>query len=203
MFFLSDETIQMSNIEDYQYISGLALIFNELMSSIYRSLYDERVFGFYEQVIYRLKIFPKSIPLMKVIRSLNCYLIQANWLEETETKKSKELLSSIANLFQFVWENLFKYQENYFYEALKMLLSVPYQVFLLNDCEILKNALPGIIIKALELGQEIITLSHETIKTISILFEKEKSLSVKYLTGCIPYLEKYINFAKISDDDSQ
>ena len=28
VFFLSDETIQMSNIADYQYISGLTLVFN-------------------------------------------------------------------------------------------------------------------------------------------------------------------------------
>ena len=37
---------------------------------------------------------------------------------------------------------------------------MPYQLYLLDDCEIIKNSLPGIIIKSLELGQEIISLSH-------------------------------------------
>ena len=87
VFFMSDETIQMSNIADYQYISGLALLFNELMFKIDDTLYSERIFSFYEQVIHRVKIFPKSIPLMKIIRSLNEYLIRVGWLSSKETKK--------------------------------------------------------------------------------------------------------------------
>ena len=80
------------------------------MLSIDRSLYDERVFGFYEQTMYRLKIFPKSIPLMKVVRSLNSYLERVSWFEERDAKKSKELLGSMSNFFKFVCENIFKYQ---------------------------------------------------------------------------------------------
>lgn len=133
---------------------------------------------------------------MKVVRSLNSYLGRTKWFEERQTKKGKELLTSLSNFFKFVCENIFKYQENYFYEALKMLLSMPYQLFLLDDSEILKNNLPSIIMKSLELGQEIISLSYETIASIAILFHHCKAESVKYLTGCIPYLEKYINFSK-------
>ena len=77
----------MSNIADYQYISGLALLYNELMLTIDDSLYSERVFSFFEQVIHRVKIFPKSIPLMKIIRSLNEYLMRVNWLESENTDK--------------------------------------------------------------------------------------------------------------------
>ena len=71
----------MCNIADYQYISGLALVFNELMLTIDSSLYNDRVFGFYDLMIHRLKIFPKSIPLMKIIRSLNAYIVKVNWLD--------------------------------------------------------------------------------------------------------------------------
>lgn len=85
VFFLSDETIHMTNIADYQYISGLALIFNEIMQSIDPLLYRERVFSFYEEIIYRVKIFPKSIPLMKVVRSLNTFIARSNWLEDEST----------------------------------------------------------------------------------------------------------------------
>ena len=84
---MSDETIQISNIADYQYISGLALVFDELMLSVDSSLYNERLFGFYEQIIHRLKIFPKSIPLMKIIRSLNDYIIRVNWFEDENVNK--------------------------------------------------------------------------------------------------------------------
>ena len=87
VFFMSDETIQMSNIADYQYISGLALLFNELMFKVDNSLYCERVYSFYEQVIHRVKIFPKSIPLMKIIRSLNEYLMRVGWLKSENTDK--------------------------------------------------------------------------------------------------------------------
>lgn len=69
----------MSNIADYQYVSSLALVYNEIMLNIDSGLYEDRVYGFYEQIIYRIKIFPKSIPLMKVIRSLNAYIIKSNW----------------------------------------------------------------------------------------------------------------------------
>lgn len=78
---MSDENLEMSNVADYQYVSSLSLIFNELMLNIDTFLYTERVYGFYEQIIYRIKIFPKSIPLMKVIRSLNSFIVKNNWFD--------------------------------------------------------------------------------------------------------------------------
>lgn len=68
---------------------------------------------------------------------------------EGENKKSKEIVSVLTNFYKFVCDNIFKYQENYFYEALKMLMSMPLKVFLADDCDILKNHLPGIITKSL------------------------------------------------------
>lgn len=53
-----------------------------MLSKIDKSLYNYRIYGFYEQIIYRLKIYPKSIPLMKVIRSLNAFLIRTNWFTD-------------------------------------------------------------------------------------------------------------------------
>jgi hypothetical protein len=53
-----------------------------MLAKVDKSLYIDRIYGFYEQIIYRLKIFPKSIPLMKVIRSLNAYLIRTHWFND-------------------------------------------------------------------------------------------------------------------------
>ena len=104
----------MSNIADYQYVSSLALIFNEMMQNVDMTLYSDRINGFYEQIIYRIKIFPKSIPLMKVIRSLNAFITRTNWFNNSEangeTKKVKELLSVLSNFFKFVAESIYKYQ---------------------------------------------------------------------------------------------
>lgn len=88
---------------------------------------------------------------MKVIRSLNCFIVKNNWFDEENrnSKENRELLSVLANFFKFCSENIYKLQENYFYEALKMLMSIPLKVFLLEDCNILKNSLSGIISKSL------------------------------------------------------
>lgn len=138
---------------DYQYVSSLALIFNELMLTVDASLYADRVYGFYEQIVYRIKIFPKSIPLMKVIRSLNSFITRTNWFSNTllndDSKRSKELLSILSSFFKSISENIYKYQENYFYEALKMLLSMPLNVLIWDDFQILKNNLKSIIGKSL------------------------------------------------------
>lgn len=63
----------------------------------------------------------------------------------------------------------------------------------------MKNSLSGIIIKSLELGHEIISLSFEAVETLSNLFSSAKYESNQYLSGCIPFLEKYINFSKNTD----
>lgn len=83
-----------------------------------------------------------------------------------------------------------------------MLLSMPLKVFLVDDCEIIKNNLPGIITKSLELGHEIVSLAHESIQTLSNLFTFAKNESDLYLSSCIPYLEKYINFSKTTDKNN-
>lgn len=133
VFFKADENIEMSNVSEYQYVSSLALVFNEILSKIDKSLYFDRVYEFYEKIIHRIKIFPKSIPLMKVIRSLNMFIAKIGWLnnaEDGDQKNIDQLLCVLKNFFLFVCDNIFKYQENYFYEALKMLLSMPSKVFL-------------------------------------------------------------------------
>ena len=72
----------MSNVAEYQYVSSLALVFNELMAKVDRYLYSDRVYEFYEKIIHRIKIFPKSIPLMKVIRSLNLFIVKNDWFND-------------------------------------------------------------------------------------------------------------------------
>lgn len=63
------------------------------MLTVDATLYAERVYGFYEQIVYRIKIFPKSIPLMKIIRSLNAFITRTNWfsniLVNDDNKRSK------------------------------------------------------------------------------------------------------------------
>lgn len=93
---MSDENLEMCNVADYQYVSSLSLVFNELMLHIDANLYTDRLYGFYEQIIYRIKIFPKSIPLMKVLRSLNAFITRTRWFEKSnedskqdEVKKNK------------------------------------------------------------------------------------------------------------------
>lgn len=95
-------------------MSCLALVFNELMAKVDHSLYSERVYEFYEKVIHRIKIFPKSIPLMKVIRSLNFFIEKNNWFDDVEDeggqKKINELITLLKNFFQFVSNDIVKYQ---------------------------------------------------------------------------------------------
>ena len=48
---------------------------------------------------------------------------------------------------------VFRYQEQYFYEMLKILLSFSEEVYLMDNYQILKSQLSELIVKTLEMGQ--------------------------------------------------
>lgn len=88
---------------------------------------------------------------------------------------------------------VFKYQEQYFYELLKILLSFSEEVYFLDNYRIMKSQLADLIVKTLEMGQEINSLADTALKCLRRLFRAEKEVFKLYLSGVVPALEKYIN----------
>jgi hypothetical protein len=51
IFFLSSETMKMSNVEEYQYMCSLVLAFEGILHQIKNFNYAQRVFQFFSRVI--------------------------------------------------------------------------------------------------------------------------------------------------------
>lgn len=94
---------------------------------------------------------------------------------------------------------VFKYQEQYFYELLKILLSFSEEVYFLDNYRIVKSQLADLIIKTLEMGQEINSLADSAVRCLKRLFRAQKEVFKLSLSTVVPALEKYINV----DSDSQ
>jgi hypothetical protein len=76
---------------------------------------------------------------------------------------------------------------------LKILLSFSEEVYFLDNYRIMKSQLAELIVKTLELGQEIISLAFVAVRCLKKLFLAEKEVAQHYLSVTIPALEKYIN----------
>jgi hypothetical protein len=59
----------------------------------------------------------------------------------------------MGKFFKQTAEVVFKYQEQYFYELLKVLLSFSEEVYFHDSQRILKHHLPALLVKTFELGQ--------------------------------------------------
>jgi hypothetical protein len=88
---------------------------------------------------------------------------------------------------------VFKYQEQYFYELLKILLSFSEEVYFMDNYRIIKSQLAELIIRTLEMGQEIISLAFVAVRCLKNIFTAEKKIAQTYLSSALPALEKYIN----------
>lgn len=98
----------------------------------------------------------------------------------------------MRSFFNETVDTVFKYQEQYFYELLKVLLSFAEEVYFLDNYRILQHHLPHLLVRTLELGQQIIALADVAIKCIQRLFS-HKGIAERYLSQVIPALEKFIN----------
>ena len=63
----------------------------------------------------------------------------------------------------------------------------------MDNYRIMKSQLSGLIIKTMELGQEIISLADVAIKCLKKLFFTEKVIAQRCLSDAIPALEKFLN----------
>jgi hypothetical protein len=68
--------MRMSNIEEFRYMHSLALALEGILNGIKNFDYIPRFIEFYGKVLERIRVFPKSVSLMKVIRGLNSYLVK-------------------------------------------------------------------------------------------------------------------------------
>ena len=57
-------------------MSSLSLLFNEILLNIDPTLYFEHIFTFYPLVLDRLKLYPKSLPLLRTLRTLNEFILK-------------------------------------------------------------------------------------------------------------------------------
>lgn len=81
-FFLATETMRISNLEEYQYMHSLVLVFEGILNNLSNFSYSPRIIEFYKKVVERIRIFPKSVSLMKVIRALNSYLVKNSYSDK-------------------------------------------------------------------------------------------------------------------------
>lgn len=66
--------MRMSNIQEFRYMHSLVLVFEGILNGVKNFYYIPRFIEFYGKVFERIRVFPKSVSLMKVIRGLNSYL---------------------------------------------------------------------------------------------------------------------------------
>lgn len=59
----------------------------------------------------------------------------------------------MAKFFHFTVEKVYKFQEQYFYELMKVLLSFSEEVYFSNNYRIIKSHLPKLLVKSLDMGQ--------------------------------------------------
>lgn len=78
--------MRISNLEEYQYMHSLVLVFEGILSHLSNFNYSPRMLEFYKKVVERIRVFPKSVSLMKVIRALNSYLVRiSSLIQKTKT----------------------------------------------------------------------------------------------------------------------
>lgn len=80
------------------------------------------------------------------------------------------------------------------YEALKVLMSTPIEVVALGNYKILKYQLPSILIRSLEMGQEVPSLAYSALHCLEWLYtSSERKRVEESLNIVIPEFEKYIS----------
>jgi hypothetical protein len=87
VFWQGTEQLKPANISDYQYMSSLVLLFDEMVGQLEPDLYSERVFGLYTDILRRLKALPRSITLLKVCRTLNDFITRTGYFERINQAK--------------------------------------------------------------------------------------------------------------------
>ena len=82
--------MRMSNIEEFRYMHSLVLVFEGILSNLKNFDYMPRFIEFYGKVVERIRVFPKSVSLMKTIRALNSYLVNiASTIKGKDQNKNK------------------------------------------------------------------------------------------------------------------
>ena len=62
-------------------MSSLSLLFNEILLNIDESLYSERIFTFYPLLLERIKAYPKSLPLLRSLRTINEFILKTDFFK--------------------------------------------------------------------------------------------------------------------------
>lgn len=198
IFYLTDERMEVVKVEDYQYLSSLSLLFHEVLDCIDPVLYNRQLPSFYPQVLDRIRLYPKCLPLLRTLRSLNEYILKNSYFRSqpsAQAEYSRELVDKMAKFFHFTVQKVYKFQEQYFYELIKVLLSFGEEVYCSADYRILKSHLPKLLVKALDMGQEIVSLANAALRCTERLFAAERPMARNYLLPVISSLEQYLNLA--------
>lgn len=198
IFYLSDERIEVLKVEDYQYLSSLSLLFHEVLDCIDHRIYNSRLPNFYPQLLDRIRLYPKCLPLLRTLRALNEYILRNGFFRTQlgrQPEYSRELVDKMAKFFHFALQKVYKFQEQYFYELVKLLLSFPDELYCSNHYRILKSHLPKLLAKALDIGQEVPSLASAALRCTQRLFKAERAVAEGCLLPVIACFQKYVNLA--------
>jgi hypothetical protein len=118
IFYMANERIEIAKVEDYQFLGSLSLLFHEVLTCIDPSLYSQKLLHFYPLVLERIRTYPKCLPLLRTLRSLNEYALRTRLFKDhlrAQPEYARELLEKMGKFFKQTAEVVFKYQEQYFY----------------------------------------------------------------------------------------
>ena len=89
---------------------SLVLVFEGILSKLKNFNYSPRIIEFYGKVVERIRVFPKSVSLMKIIRALNNYLVKIVSTTKVDTSiKNSEGYSEYSKDYNIETSQLSEY----------------------------------------------------------------------------------------------
>ncbi|KAL4502183.1 hypothetical protein ABPG72_000418 [Tetrahymena utriculariae] len=186
-----------NNEVDLQFFYRVTLLFDSVLPSIKPALFSNYIYQFYKSIILKLRKLPRSIVLLKLLRCLNEYIEKNNILKGLKKYIKKDITSQIKIFFSELYKNLGKYQDELLSDCLKTMLSIPFEVLLIDNYSFFRKNLIVALKKGFELGVQNVSMGFAAIECLQKIIKRSKNRVVfKYLKLVIPYLSEYLSITK-------
>lgn len=136
----------------------MTLLFDGVLGVVRPSLFVNYVYVFYKSIILSLRKLPRSIVLLKLLKSLNSYLDNNSVLKQLKQYARKDITQQIKIFFNELYKNLGKYQDELLVDSLKAILSVPFDVIAADNFAFFKSSIVVALKKGFELGIQNLSL---------------------------------------------
>ncbi|KRW98379.1 Armadillo-type fold [Pseudocohnilembus persalinus] len=193
--FGNNNTIQYipKNPDDMQFFYRVVLLLDYIIPRIKESIFWQWIPIFYKNIITKIKQIPRSLHLLKFIKTLNQFVINNDIFQYLTSKEKLEFILLLKNYFQELYFLQKKYQDELLIDSLKVLLTVPRAIIMAENYSFFKNHLIVVIKRSLQLGESNTSLGFLALKCLERLHQKCKQQLVnQYFKLVVPQLNAYL-----------